>query len=510
MAQLLPEIIFVKTVDRNVFDALLFVGEISNLPKDDSVTFLKESIDSFKKIDSTKDVKVVPCKEAPGGRVVWTPTGSIDGDFDDVRNIKCAVNKCMKKALQIGAKCPLLILPYATRFEKASLVSVLAACESIYTPFQAREHKGNLSFNKVTKLGVINSENSPAVEYAVPLEMARIIARDIHGGDPERMSAPKVVEYVIEQLKDTCIKISVENNAEVFERSYPLLAAVNRCAGKVARHAGQLIKLQYTGEGPIEKTLFLVGKGITYDTGGADLKVGGVMAGMHRDKGGAAAVAGFFKMLSIYKPANLKVFGAMAMVRNSIGSECYVADEVITSRAGVRVRVGNTDAEGRMVMTDVLCEMKELAVKEKNPYLFTFATLTGHVVRCYGPNYTSCLDNGPARAAKVSELLAESGEVMGEPCEVTRLRKEDFEFNLPLAETEDVVQANDKPSTMTNRGHMSPAAFMITASGLDKHGCNSDQPLPYTHMDIAGSAGSFPDNPTGAPILALAKAFVFK
>ncbi|MPC77183.1 putative aminopeptidase W07G4.4 [Portunus trituberculatus] len=54
----------------------------------------------------------------------------------------------------------------------------------------------------------------------------------------------------------------------------------------------------------------------------------------------------------------------MTMVRNSVGSECYVADEIITSRAGVRIRIGNTDAEGRMAMADVLCLMKEKAVKE--------------------------------------------------------------------------------------------------------------------------------------------------
>lgn len=59
----------------------------------------------------------------------------------------------------------------------------------------------------------------------------------------------------------------------------------------------------------------------------------------------------------------------MAMVRNSVGSECYVADEIITSRAGVRVRVGNTDAEGRMAMADVLCHMKEMAVNEVWKYL---------------------------------------------------------------------------------------------------------------------------------------------
>ena len=67
---------------------------------------------------------------------------------------------------------------------------------------------------------------------------------------------------------------------------------------------------------------------------------------MSRDKCGAADVAGFLRVVSILKPKNLKVVGAMAMVRNSVGSNAYVADEIITSRAGVRIRVGNTDAEG--------------------------------------------------------------------------------------------------------------------------------------------------------------------
>ena len=60
------------------------------------------------------------------------------------------------------------------------------------------------------------------------------------------------------------------------------------------------MKLYYEGEGPITDTVFLVGKGVTYDTGGADVKAGGVMAGMHRDKGGASAVAGFFQVHNVF------------------------------------------------------------------------------------------------------------------------------------------------------------------------------------------------------------------
>lgn len=79
------------------------------------------------------------------------------------------------------------------------------------------------------------------------------------------------------------------------------------------------------------------------------------MQGMSRDKCGAAAVAGFMKVVSLLAPRNVKIVGIMCMVRNSVGSDAYVSDEIITARSGARVRVGNTDAEGRMAMADSLC-----------------------------------------------------------------------------------------------------------------------------------------------------------
>ena len=105
----------------------------------------------------------------------------------------------------------------------------------------------------------------------------------------------------------------------------------------------------------------------------------------------------------------MRVVGIMAMVRNSIGAECYVADEIIESRAGTRVRVFNTDAEGRMIMADPLCFMKERALTAVNPRLFTIATLTGHVGRCYGDGYSAIMDNGPARKAGIHRRLSENG-----------------------------------------------------------------------------------------------------
>merc|ERR1712241_237237 len=236
---------------------------------------------------------------------------------------------------------------------------------------------------KVKHLGVFAARQNQ-LDLAHALEAGRIVSRDIGGSDPERMAAARVEKSIYETFDKTDIKIEVMKGQTLFEQEYPCLAAVNRCASVVPRHDGRVIWLTYEPEGPVDKTIMLVGKGITYDTGGADIKAGGVMAGMSRDKCGAADVAGFLRVVSMLKPKNVKVIGAMAMVRNSVGSNAYVSDEIITSRAGVRLRVGNTDAEGRMAMVDVLAHMKEKALNEVNPHLMTIATLTGHAVMAVG------------------------------------------------------------------------------------------------------------------------------
>jgi len=292
------------------------------------------------------------------------------------------------------------------------------------------------------------------------------------------------------------------------EKEYPCYAAVDRQAAFVPRHAGRVIWMEYQGEGPVESTLFLVGKGITYDTGGADIKAGGVMAGMHRDKCGAATVAGFFKVLDILKPKNVKVVGGLAVCRNSVGAECYVADEIITSRAGVRVRIGNTDAEGRMAMVDLLCQVKEMALLATNPHLMTVATLTGHAIIAMGDKYTIIMENGPAKKRKMAAHVQAVGDSIGDPFEVSNIRREDYVFNKGKSEYEDILQANNAPSSRTPRGHQIPASYMIVTSGLDKHGVDSPRPLPYCHVDIAGSSGPFPGVPTGAPLPTMTKYFL--
>ncbi|XP_041643315.1 putative aminopeptidase W07G4.4 [Cheilinus undulatus] len=494
------------------FDGIVLVTQSHDtLPSE--LECLKAPLQDYSSVDSGlgEEVVVLKVPGLPGNRLVFASTGPVNRDYDDVRRFSDAALNGVKRALKTGMLRPLLVCPPHRNYKNSTIVAALGALQALYMPLEVREAKVKPSEYKVCVLGLWAPEEAEGrrlVELADALESGRLACRDIGGSDPERMAAPRVAKYVQELFRDSPVQVEVVSDLAVFEREYPCLAAVNRCANCVPRHQGRVIKLQYCGAGPITKTLMLVGKGITYDTGGADIKAGGVMAGMHRDKCGAAAVAGFFQILAKLRPENLKVIGSMAMVRNSVGAECYVADELVVSRAGRRVRVGNTDAEGRMVMVDLLCEMKEKAIQETAPQLFTIATLTGHAIRAMGPNYSIIMDNGPAHRNNNAAQLQKAGDVLGDVFEVSMIRREDYEFHKGKSEYEDILQSNNLPSSATPRGHQTPAAFLIMASGLDKHGVDSDRPLPYSHVDIAGSSGPYPGVPTGAPVIAMAANYI--
>jgi len=235
------------------------------------------------------------------------------------------------------------------------------------------------------------------------------------------------------------------------------------------------------------------------------------MAGMSRDKCGAAAVAGFILTVCLLQPASLRVVGSMALVRNSCGADSYVSDEIIKSHAGVRVKVGNTDAEGRMVLSDILSHLRVRALSAVNPRLMTIATLTGHASRAVG-NYSITLDNGPAKSLNLSPSLQLASNLWGDPFEISIIRKDDYSFISPKNSDYDIIQCNTQPSSATQRGHQFPAAFIATASGLHKHGGDSEKPLPFSHLDIAGSACENGDyqfgNPTATPVVALVARYV--
>ncbi|CDS11021.1 hypothetical protein LRAMOSA03285 [Lichtheimia ramosa] len=490
---------------------------------------------------------VVPESKVPSERVLLAPLGSINNDFDDVRRFKDAAFAAGQRALKAGMTRPLVYFAdapvndanLAWTFEDVNdykqflEVTMLGMLEASYEPIDVREHatRVNKPVPVFNKLGVVaatamdNAQVDNVIRQVSAIEMGRRVSKDIGSPDPERMSPINVVKYLNDVFgNDSRIKMTVIDDVDIIKKEYPLAHAVTRASLAVPRHHPRIVHLEYksTDQSKVKENLYFVGKGVTYDTGGADIKCSGHMRGMSRDKCGAAAVAGFMKTVSMLAPANVNVRAGLSLVRNSVGADSYVSDEVIYSRNGTRVLVGNTDAEGRMVMTDLLCQFKEQVVEEKKAntpsskapsFLFTVATLTGHALRAYD-GYGIALDNGFARRNKISKRIFDAGHTLADPFEVSTLRREDVDVVQPGRSAEDVVQANDKPSTMTNRGHQYPAGFMLIASGLDKHGLDSKEPIGYTHVDCAGSAeemsavGWSIPRVTGSPVAAFTGAFL--
>lgn len=437
---------------------------------------------------------VLPAPGAPGGRVIVAPMSALDEETDDVRAVAEAAAAAMTRAVAAGARRPLLVVraPHDARFTRAIEVAALAALGTQWAPLEAREWE--LAPPSAESLAVLGLPEQRARELAA-IEVGRALCRDITAGDPERMAPVRVAELCEVAFARSGVLVKVERNVE----DYPLLSAVSRASRAVERHRPCVVRLDYRPRGEIKRTVLLAGKGVTYDTGGADLKTDGAMAGMSRDKGGAAAVAGVVRAAAALGLEGVRVVGLLGLVRNSIGEEGFVSDEVIRSRGGVRVRIGNTDAEGRLVLADLLAVARELALAGAvNPVLLSIATLTGHVYRAHGP-YTGALANGPAR--EELDRLSAVSERWGEPMERSRPRREDYAFIAGKTAAEDVVSSNRLASVSTPRGHQFPFAFLDVASGL------KGAPLPFMHLDIGGVVCEGADwqfgRPTGVPVASL-------
>jgi len=511
-------------------EAVCFLGtsldDFSGLGYDSEIDQLKLRQEHDKQVNSNISVDF----HADSNRLtLFKSVGNLKNDTDDPRVFFENANKLMQRAIGSGKTNIALVSSIPEEIKnrnssgwiKSSEVSdtfkeysefkscaLAGALEATYVNLEKRER---VEYKNVVINIFAHGMSEKEISRCDVTEEAQAIARDLGGSDPERMAPPRMVEYTEKKFSELSnVKVSVISDQDEISREFPAFQCVNRCTKNVPRHHGRIIVLEYRGEGPkIDEHLCYVGKGVTYDTGGADIKAGGHMAGMHRDKCGACNVIGLMYATAKLKPANINMTVIACCIRNSVGSEAYVADEIFKSRGGKYVRVCNTDAEGRMAMVDLLCKAKERAISENwvNPQLFTVATLTGHACIAFD-TYTALLDNGPAAAKNTSRRIQKNGHIVADTCEISTIRREDYKASTATDGYADVIQSGMGASTRTPRGHQQPAGFMILASGLDNHGLFSEKPIAYTHCDIAPSAGPYPGLCTGSPIRAMLKAYV--
>jgi leucyl aminopeptidase len=212
------------------------------------------------------------------------------------------------------------------------------------------------------------------------------------------MGPPDLEQAARDLANEHGAQIEVTVGEDLLTANLPMIHTVGRAADRAPR----LIDMRWGSSGP---TLTLVGKGVCFDTGGLNLKPGASMGLMKKDMGGAAAVLGLAHMI-MATGVQVQLRVLIPAVENSVSSNAFRPQDVLTSRKGLTVEINNTDAEGRLVLADALA----LADEEKPDQIISMATLTGAARVAVGPdlapyfsddaNFVAALE---ASAAKVAD-----------------------------------------------------------------------------------------------------------
>ncbi len=243
------------------------------------------------------------------------------------------------------------------------------------------------------------------------------------------------------------------------------------------------IHIRYTTKGRARRTIALVGKGVTYDTGGYSLKPTRSMLDMKSDMAGAAAVLAIMQAVAQLKPKT-NVDAYIPTCENNVSGSAYKPSDIIASRSGKTIEVVNTDAEGRLILADAL----DYAAEQKPDLIIDLATLTGGVRYAVGEIYTAILGTD---AATIRQIVA-AGESAGE-----------LMWQLPL-EQEYLAGFLGGPADLKNCGK-SGASTITGALFLQQF----VREIPWVHLDIAESSWSgegnvlSPKGGTGSPVRSL-------
>ncbi len=232
-------------------------------------------------------------------------------------------------------------------------------------------------------------------------------------------------------------------------------------------HEGRTVIMRWNGGKAGEAPIAFIGKGVCFDTGGISIKPAGNMEDMKGDMGGAACVVGLMHALAARK-AKVNVVGAIGIVENMPDGNAQRPGDIVTSMSGQTIEIINTDAEGRLVLADVLWHV---AKKFKPKFMIDLATLTGAIMVALGTEYAGLFSNND----KLAERLVEAGQETGERV-----------WRMPLGpeydKQIDSQFADVKNSTGRNGGSITAAQFLQRF--VDD--------TPWAHLDIAGTAMAVP------------------
>jgi len=315
------------------------------------------------------------------------------------------------------------------------------------------------SLNTVT---LVTSDTKAAKAAFTPLDAATdgtYFARDLVN-EPPNVLYPASFAKRLKALEAHGLEVEVLGEKEMKKLGMGSLLGVGQGSVKESHMAIMRWKGGKAGEKPVA----LIGKGVCFDTGGISLKPGANMEEMRGDMGGAAAVSGTMLALAKRK-AKANVVGLVGLVENMPDADAIRPGDILTSASGQTIEVQNTDAEGRLVLADVLWYAQKF---EKPKAMVDLATLTGAIVVALGHHHAGMYTEDKSMA----NALAKAGDVAGERV-----------WQMPLGPEYDAL-LKSKFADMRNIGGR--AAGSITAAQFLKRFV--DEGMAWTHLDIAGVA----------------------
>jgi len=308
---------------------------------------------------------------------------------------------------------------------------------------------------------VVTTRHKKLFDETIKICQGVSLARDMINDNADTVTSDhfeKIIRQLIKGKKN--ISLEILNRKELKAKKLNLHLAVNQGSPKEPK----LIIVKYAGAGKNQKYTAIVGKGVTFDTGGLNLKPSGHMETMRIDMSGAAAVVGTLKnVLTLGLKRN--ILFVVGLAENAIGSQAYKPGDVFRSYDGKTVEIGNTDAEGRLVLADALSYL----VKNYKPAkMIDLATLTGACVVALGYDYSGLMSNDD----DLAERLLSSAQAT-----------DDRAWRLPLyPELKEHIKG--QVADIKNTG-LKGAAGTISAAEFLRQFVGDTK---WAHFDIAGTA----------------------
>jgi leucyl aminopeptidase len=303
------------------------------------------------------------------------------------------------------------------------------------------------------------TSNQKVIQHSSIVSDAVILTRDISNLPPNDCSPKDLANFAGKLSANKKTKVRVMEEQELEANGFGGIMAV----GKGSTNSPKLIVIEYSGSSQDEKPVVIVGKAVTFDTGGISIKPSDKMEEMKFDKCGGCNVIGIMKAVSDLD-LDKNVLGLIPAVENMPSGSSYRPGDIIKMYNTKTVEVLNTDAEGRIILGDALA----FAVKTFSPgVIIDMATLTGAAIIALGSNVAALVGNNKELVTKILEYSNKTGEKIWE---------------LPLFE-DHKEQLKSSNADIKNIGGRSAGA--ITAAAFLSHFVDD---TPWAHLDIAGTA----------------------